>query len=62
MPGPARWRDDTEEAGGKRVRGTRGRAAAGDVLLGVVDLRRRFESVRMGAKEVHIGAEGQPGA
>ena len=58
MPGPARWRDDTEEAGGKRVRGTRGRAAAGDVLLGVVDSR----AVRMGAKEVHIGAEGQPGA
>ena len=44
--------DDTEAAGGERARGARGRSVDGNVLCGGVDMGRRFESVRMGVKDV----------
>lgn len=52
--------DDTEKAGGKELgrrgsglaEGARGRAVAGDVLCGGIDVGRRFGSVRISGKRV----------
>ncbi len=52
--------DDTEDAGGERARGARGRAVAGDVLPGGVAVRRRFESVRMGVKDISLPGGSRP--
>ena len=62
VPRPARrgGGDDSEEAGGEELarrrgdlaKGARGGAVASDVLPGGVDVGRRYERVRMGAKDV----------